>query len=123
MPPLPFWQALNATALIKLLELIPYLRDPSTLAAFYRRQGMNPDEEEYSIYMEGHKRLESNVRVFAPEETGDESRFEHEGHTYVELLPVFLAVDLLAEDPALQGPLVTDTTRAERLVHYSVYDA
>ena len=108
---------------MKLLDLIPYLRDLDTLTAFHRRQGMNPDEAEYSVYMEERKQLESNVRVFAPEETGDESCFEHEGHTYVELLPVSLAVDLLTQEPALQGPLVTDTTRAERLVQYSVYDA
>jgi hypothetical protein len=76
------------------------LRDPGTHAAFYRRQEMNPDDEEYSRCMEGHKRLESTVRVFASEETGDEACFEHNGHSCIELLPVWLAVFLLAEAPA-----------------------
>lgn len=108
---------------MKLLELIPYLRDPAALLAFYQRHGLDPDGDVLSIYMEGGLRVDADIRVLGMNEVGDDIRVVHEGVAYEHLLPVDLAADLLATDRTLQGPFVTDTARAERVVEYGIYDA
>ncbi|RAK66895.1 hypothetical protein DLM85_11845 [Hymenobacter edaphi] len=76
------------------------------------------EDGEVAIYMENSLNLESEVRLFEAAETDDLLEFQKDGVQYRYMLEANLAAELL-EGAKGSGPLA----KAERVLHYAIYDA
>jgi hypothetical protein len=108
---------------MKLPEFVDYLLDPDKLALFYRQQGFSPAavEEGVTIYMVGSIiKLDADIRLLTSEETGWRSKVRLDGVDYISVLEVDLAIDLIT---GFEAGVVTKLDKANRIVHYALYDA
>ena len=108
---------------MKLLEFVPYLTQPQRLSEFYRERGIDEEADGLSIYMKDEISFDSDIKIFTYNEVDGEAEVAVDGIFYKEMLPVFLAIELLETDTNLQHRNVTDLARAERIIEYSIYDA
>ena len=105
---------------MKLEDFIAYLRDPQKLDQYLKRHNIDTDSEQLEIYMQDALSVDSEVKVFPIELTGDKPEFQHEGIDYVQLFPMSLALDAF---DFLQLSGKSNTEAAKRLLHYRHYDA
>ncbi|MGY2134903.1 hypothetical protein ACW9KT_21915 [Hymenobacter sp. HD11105] len=104
-----------------LVELFPYCLSPEKRQALCRQQGVSEEaieDEEIAIYMENERSLEAPIHLFDSTVSDDCLRFQHQGIEYVHFLALDEVADFLRETD--EG---TDLAKAQRLLHYSIYDA
>ena len=108
---------------MKYVDIIQYLISPKQLDDLYERIGAAKDSEALLIYMKGALDLESEIYIFAIEETGDYLIFEKDGCQYYQLFPVGHAVELIENDLDLKNKGYSATEVAQRLLDYRLNDA
>ncbi|OJW02648.1 MAG: hypothetical protein BGO52_00605 [Sphingobacteriales bacterium 44-61] len=107
---------------MNLLELIKYLLDPKLLRTLYQERGINRDSEALLIYLSESLSLNSEVEIFAIEETEDNLVFEKDGVRYIQLFPLDYTLDLINFDLDLIGKGYSDLEIAKRLLNYRERD-
>lgn len=107
---------------MKLSDLIEYLRDTSKLDQLYMDENINVDTEAVEIYMKEALSLESEIKFFRIEETGDDLVFDKDNITYIQLFPVDHAIEVLGFLNLEEGKYDKFET-ARRLLDYRIKDA
>jgi len=108
---------------MKLIELVSYLVNPKRLGELYKAKGVNSESEALLIYCKRTLDTESEVEIFAFEETEDDLTYEKEGEYYIQLFPIDHAVSLIESDLDLLNKGLTDSQIANRLLDYRIHDA
>ena len=107
---------------MKLNDVIRYLREPEKLNKFLESEKISGDTEELIIYMKNSLSIDSEIKFFGMEETGDLLNFGKDGIDYVQLFPISLATDAL-EFLNLTEEKYDDLAAAKRLLDYRINDA
>ena len=106
---------------MKLIDLIPYLRDTSKFTELYKKNKLNTESEAISIYMKEKLSIDSDIVLFEIEETEDKILFKKNDIQYVYLLEITLALELfenLVRIGFIEGSLI-----AQRILDYGINDA
>lgn len=108
---------------MKLIELIDYLLNPDKLEGLYANEKLNADSEALLIYMQGALDIESEVKIFAIEETDDNLVYKKDGVIFQQLFPLDYAIELIESDLNLKGRGFDNLEIAKRLLEYRIKDA
>ncbi|MBB6126836.1 hypothetical protein [Mucilaginibacter lappiensis] len=106
---------------MKLIDLIPYLRNDNRLKELYAKEKLNLESEAVLIYMTGSLKLESELTFFDIEETEDDLYYKNNGISYVQLFPINYAVELVNSWLEVQD--LSDQDIAKSLLNYRIKDA
>lgn len=108
---------------MKLVDLVPYLIDPSRLEELLQVSHLEGESEALIIYLERILDLGAEIRFFPIEETKDEILFTKDGVTYIQFFPLDYAVELIESDLELKNRGYSVLEIASRLLEYRVNDA
>jgi hypothetical protein len=107
---------------MKLETLVEYLLNPESLENLFLGMKLDPESAAVLIYMENRLAIDSEIHLFAVEETEDELEFEKEGVTYFQLFPIFHTIKLIKSDLELKDSEIPHIKIAERLLEYRLND-
>lgn len=108
---------------MKLEEVVKYLKNSDGPQQLCIDEGLTPAPDEVLIYMVKALDLESKLSFFSIDETKDHVIFNKDGIEYIQLFPVYHAVDLIESDLDLLNKGFTDSQIAHRLLDYRINDA
>ena len=106
---------------MKLIDLIPYLRNDNRLKELYIKEKLNLESEAVLIYMTESLKFESELTFFDIEETEDNLYYKNNGISYVQLFPLNYAVELVNSWLEVQD--LSDQDIAKSLLNYRIKDA
>lgn len=106
---------------MKLIDLIPYLRNDNRLKELYIKEKLNLESEAVLIYMTESLKFESELTFFDIEETEDDLYYKNNGISYVQLFPLNYAVELVNSWLEVQD--LSDQDIAKSLLNYRIKDA
>ncbi len=99
---------------MKLIDLIPYLKDYNRLTELYEIDNLNIDSEAILIYMKEDINIDSETVSFEIEETHDKLLYKKIDINYVQLFPITLAMELIED--LLKNGYDGDSEIAQRLL-------
>ncbi len=108
---------------MKLIDIIGYLLNPDKMDELYTIEKSKTDSETWLIYMKGALDIDSEIKIFAIEETDDELIYKKDGVVFIQLFPIEYAVDLIESDLNLKGSGYSNSEIAKRLLEHRIKDA
>jgi len=108
---------------MKLEGLIGFLLSPEKFERLYADFQLDPSSGAIMIYMENKLAIDSSITLFEVEETEDDLEFTKDGVTYIQLFPVFHAINLIEKDLGLKSSNLKHLEIAQRLLDYRLHDA
>ena len=104
---------------MKLLDIIPYFRNPGQIDGYLTSQGIDNGEGDVSVYMKDGLALDNELLFLTDDQTQGLRVVSLDGNRYEELLPVFMIQEMVDE----LGETYSDHQIAERIIDYSINDA
>jgi hypothetical protein len=104
---------------MKLIDLIPYLKNSDKWQELLGGFGIDGNSEEILIYALDTLHIESELLLIEAEKTGDNLVIELNGKKYIQILPTSLAKELITIDFL---NLKTDLEIAQRLIEFRIKD-
>lgn len=108
---------------MNIIELIPHLKSLSKAEALLSSILPDIEFDLVELYMKDSLTLDSDVMFFNAESIPNELVIEIDGNKYENLLPLYMAQEMVEEYVNVYGNKVSDLEIAKRLLDYSEKDA
>jgi hypothetical protein len=109
---------------MRLIELIPFLKNKKTLLKLNEVQKLNQNSECVQAYMKDVIDINSEIIFLDIESTEDDLKIELNGNKYIQLFSLNYGVEIYSYfDKEFQEKGYTSEQKAKRLIKYRLTDA